>query len=168
MSSRKRDLFDRLMYEVRASQAATDRFDQAVADAVGMNRTDMRCVDILDREGRLTAGELAAQVGLTTGAVTTLVDRLEKAGMARRVRDSEDRRRVYVELTDAARESGGRFYAEHAALAETLYERYTEKEIELLLEFVQRSREFNERKAAELEAQLRASTGTAPKRSRGG
>ena len=141
---------------MRAAQSATDRFDQAVADSLGLNRTDMRCVDILDREGRLTAGQLADHVGLTTGAVTTLVDRLERAGLARRVRDSEDRRRVYVELTDAARENGQRFYAEHATLAESLYERYTEGEIELLLEFVQRSREFNDRKAADLEAELKA------------
>jgi DNA-binding MarR family transcriptional regulator len=168
LSNRKRALFHELLREVRASQTATDRFDQAVADTVGLNRTDMRCVDILDREGRLTAGQLAEQTGLTRGAVTTLIDRLERAGHVRRIRDTEDRRRVYVELTDETRRQGAQFYAEHAQLAESLYNRYTEAEIELLLEFVKRSREFNERKAAELEAQLRASTGTAPKRSRGG
>jgi DNA-binding MarR family transcriptional regulator len=156
LSSKKRQLFERLTYEIRASQNATDRYDQAVADTVGLHRTDMRCVDILDREGRMTAGELAAQVGLTSGAITTLVDRLEKAGVARRVRDDADRRRVYIELTEVSREHGERFYSEHAALAETLYARYTEAEIELLLEFVQQSREFNERKAAELEAALKA------------
>ena len=154
MSSRKRQLFGQLLFEVRASQNATDRFDQAVADALGLNRTDMRCLDILDREGRLTAGQLAAQTGLTTGAVTTVIDRLEAAGHARRVRDTDDRRRIYVELTGEARKKAGSFYAEHAQLAESLYNRYTEDQIELLLEFVKRSREFNERKAAELEAQL--------------
>jgi len=155
MSSRKRQLFESLIIEVRASQNATDRYDQAVADTLGLNRTDMRCLDILDREGRMTAGELAAQTGLTTGAITTVVDRLEAAGHARRVRDTDDRRRVYVELSDAARRNTGRFYAEHAELAESLYRRYSESEIELLLEFVRRGREFNDRKAAELEAQLR-------------
>jgi DNA-binding MarR family transcriptional regulator len=154
MSSKKRQLFERLIYEVRASQSATDRFDQAVADTLGLNRTDMRCVDILDREGRLTAGQLAAQTGLTSGAITTVIDRLEKAGHARRVRDTGDRRRVYVELTEAARQNAGTFYSEHAQLAETLYKRYSEEQIALLLEFVQGSREFNERKAAELEARL--------------
>src|SRR5207237_635619 len=77
VSSRKRHLFDQLINEVRASQNATDRFDQAVADTVAMNRTDMRLIDLLEREGRLTAGELAAGTGLTTGAITTAIDRLE-------------------------------------------------------------------------------------------
>jgi DNA-binding MarR family transcriptional regulator len=154
MSSRKRRLFDQLVFEVRASQTATARYDQAVADALGINRTDMRCLDILDREGRLTAGQIAEQTGLTTGAVTTVIDRLERAGYARRIRDSGDRRRVYVELTDDTRRNARRFYADHAAMAESLYKRYSEEEIELLLEFVSRGREFNERKAAELEATL--------------
>ncbi len=154
MSSRKRQLFERLIFEVRASQSATDRYDQAVADTLGLNRTDMRCLDLLDREGRLTAGQLAAQTGLTSGAITTAIDRLEKAGQARRVRDTDDRRRIYVEMTEDARRNAGRFYAEHAELGESLYRQYTEEQIELLLEFVKRGREFNEQKAAELEAHL--------------
>lgn len=155
MSSRKRQLFEQLLFEVRASQNATDRYDQAVADTLGLNRTDMRCLDILERERRLTAGQLAAQTGLTTGAVTTVIDRLEQAGHARRVRDTDDRRRIYVELSEETRRNAGRFYAEHAQLAESLYRRYSEEQIELLLEFVKRSREFNEQKAAELERQLK-------------
>src|SRR5919109_1824865 len=110
MSSRKRRLFEELLVEVRASQNATDRFDQAVADALGLNRTDMRCLDILDREGRMTAGRLAEATGLTTGAVTTVLDRLEQAGYARRVRDTDDRRRVYVEVTEETRRRAGSFY----------------------------------------------------------
>jgi DNA-binding MarR family transcriptional regulator len=160
MSSRKRQRFEELLSEVRASQNATDRYDQAVADTLGLNRTDMRCIDHLDREGPLTAGQLAQRTGLTTGAVTTLVDRLEKAGYARRVRDTNDRRRVYVEITEETRRNAGRFYAEHAQLAEALYKRYSEEQIELLLEFVRRGREFNERKAAELEAALASGTDT--------
>jgi DNA-binding MarR family transcriptional regulator len=154
MSSRKRQLFERLIYEVRASQAATDRFDQAIADTLGINRTDLRCLDILEREGRMTAGRLATQTGLTTGAITTVLDRLETAGFARRVRDADDRRRVYVELTDQIRQAAGDFYTEHTELSEHLYTLYTSEQIELLLEFVQRGREFNERKAAELESAL--------------
>lgn len=154
MSSRKRHLFEQLINEVRASQNATDRFDQAVADTVGMNRTDMRLIDVLEREGRLSAGELAAWAGLTTGAITTAIDRLEQAGFARRVRDTDDRRRVYVELNRDALARTGDFYAEHAQLAEQLYHHYTEEQLDILLGFFARSREFNERKAAELEAKL--------------
>lgn len=164
MSSRKRALFEQLVNEVRASQNATDRFDQAVADTIGMNRTDMRLIDLLEREGRLTAGELATGTGLTTGAITTAIDRLEHAGFARRVRDTDDRRRVYVELRPEAQARTGAFYAEHAQLAEELYRRYTEEQLELLLGFVARSRRFNERKAAELEAKLAERHGQRPAR----
>ncbi|MBV9817903.1 MAG: MarR family transcriptional regulator [Solirubrobacterales bacterium] len=154
MSRRKRQLWERLLNEVRASQNATDRFDQAVSDAMGMNRTDMRLVDHLEREGRLTAGELAQRTGLTTGAITTAIDRLERAGFAHRVRDLDDRRRVYVELDHAALSAAGDFYSEHAEMGEALYHRYTEEQVQLLLEFVSRGRELNERRAAELEAEL--------------
>jgi DNA-binding MarR family transcriptional regulator len=154
MSRRKQTIFEDLLWEVRASQSATERFDQAVADSVGLNRTDMRLVDLLDREGRLTAGELASGTGLSTGAITTAIDRLERAGYAHRVRDNDDRRRVYVELTDDFRSGAAGYYSDHARRAETLYHRYTEDQLELLLEFVRGGREFNEQKAAELEADL--------------
>ena len=71
----------------RAYQTSNDNFDQAIADHLGMNRTDMRCVDLIDQAGGMTAGELARAAGLTTGAVTAVIDRLERAGMARRVAD---------------------------------------------------------------------------------
>jgi DNA-binding MarR family transcriptional regulator len=158
MSSRKRQLFAELIDEVRKSQGATDRFDQAVADALGMNRTDMRCTDVLDREGPVTAGRLAEATGLTSGAITAAIDRLERAGFARRLPDRSDRRRVLVELTPESRERGRSFYTGHAELAERLYHRYTEDELRLLLEFVRGSREFNEREAMKLEQQNRAGT----------
>ncbi|HWD73815.1 MAG TPA: MarR family transcriptional regulator [Solirubrobacteraceae bacterium] len=150
MSRRKRDIFEQLLTEVRGSQNATARFDQAVADAAGLNRTDMRIIDVLDREGAVTAGRLADVTGLSSGAMTTALDRLERSGHARRVRDAGDRRRVLVELTEAAQATND-FYSEHAAYAERLYQRHSLEQLELLLSFVRESREFNERRAAELE-----------------
>ena len=72
---------------VRAYQTGVDNFDQAVADHIGINRTDGRCIDLIDQAGGMTAGELAKAAGLTTGAVTAVIDRLEKAGVAQRVAD---------------------------------------------------------------------------------
>lgn len=152
---RKRELFDRLIGELRAALGASARYDQAVARALGFNRTDTRCLDLLDREGRLTAGQLAARTGLTTGAITTVIDRLEQAGHVRRAHDPDDRRRVYVELTHEAHKVAERYYADHARRAELLYHRYTEEQIELLLDFVGGIRQFNEEKAESLEAELR-------------
>jgi DNA-binding MarR family transcriptional regulator len=155
VSSKKREIFSQLIDEVRRSQNATDRFDQAVADSIGVNRTDMRCMDVIEREGPVTAGRLAEATGLTTGAITTVLDRLERAGIARRVRDPSDRRRVLVEATAAAREGAEEYYGPHIELSERLYRRYTVEQLELLLGFVREGREFNEREAARLEARLR-------------
>jgi DNA-binding MarR family transcriptional regulator len=155
VSSEKRKLFSELINEVRLSQLATDRFDQAVADAIGANRTDMRCMDVIEREGPVTAGRLAEATGLTTGAITTVLDRLERAGLARRVRDPSDRRRVLVETTPAARAGAAEFYGPHMEMSERLYQRYTIEQLELLLGFVREGRELNEREAARLEARSR-------------
>jgi DNA-binding MarR family transcriptional regulator len=156
MSSEKRKVFDQLIDEVRRSQGATDRFDQAVADALGLNRTDMRCLDTIEREGSVPAGRLADTTGLTSGAITTALDRLERAGYARRVPDPTDRRRVLVELTPQLRERTNAFYEPHMKLSEQLYQRYNQPQLELLLEFVRAGREFNELHAAEIERQNRS------------
>jgi len=155
VSRDKRQVFVELIDEVRRSQSATARFDQAVADALGLNRTDMRCLDVLQREGAVSAGRLAEQTGLTTGAMTTALDRLERAGYARRTRDAEDRRRVLVELNQQALRSAGNFYSEHIAQSERLYRRYTQEQLEFLLQFVREGREFNELHAARVEKQNR-------------
>jgi DNA-binding MarR family transcriptional regulator len=156
LSRQKRDIFDELIREVRRSHAATDRFDQAVADALGINRTDMRCLDIVQLEGPVTAGRLAELTGLTTGAITTVIDRLEKAGFARRVRDPHDRRRVLVEMSPETMRGSENFYGEQIAESERIYKRYTLEQLELLLGFVRGSRELNERAAAQLEERNRA------------
>jgi DNA-binding MarR family transcriptional regulator len=159
LTSRKRKIFDELVYEVRRSQNATDRFDQAVADTIGINRTDMRCLDVISRDGPVPAGRLADETGLTTGAITTVLDRLERGGFARRVRDPNDRRRVLVELTPEAFEGSVNYYAAHMALSERLYRRYTEEQLEMFLEWVREGRELNEREAAKLEARTREERG---------
>ncbi|HEX7927354.1 MAG TPA: MarR family transcriptional regulator [bacterium] len=73
-------------------------FHQAVADRVGLNATDLKCLDLArEAGGPLTAGRLAEVTGLTSGAITGVIDHLERAGLARRVRDPQDRRKVLVE-----------------------------------------------------------------------
>jgi DNA-binding MarR family transcriptional regulator len=155
----KREAFDELIEEVRRSQLATDRFDSAVAEALGLNRTDMRCLDVLQRAGPVTAGQLAEAAGLTTGAMTVALDRLERTGYARRVRDVSDRRRVLVEPTPQLLRDATQFYSGHVAMSERLYQRYTLEQLELLLEFVREGREFNDRQAADLERRNRENAG---------
>ena len=144
----------RLGDEIRAGQRATDAVDEAVTELFGVNRTDARCMDILEQHGRMTAGQLASLSGLSTGAVTAVVDRLERAGYARRVPDPSDRRRVLVELTERAQklswELMGRPIRDAAVLA---WEEYSDAELELLLEFHRGAREFQERHAQWLREQ---------------
>ena len=130
-----------------------------MADAIGINRTDLRCLDVIQREGPVPAGRLADETGLTTGAITTVLDRLERAGLARRIRDAADRRRVLVEVTSEAFAGAADFYGEHIAHSERSYREYTEEQLELLLGWVRGGRELNERAAARLEAQARAVRG---------
>jgi DNA-binding MarR family transcriptional regulator len=83
-------------------QRSTDTLDQHVADRLGLNRTDLRCLELLFAPTPMSPGELAAAAGLTTGGVTTAIDRLEKSGYATRTRDTADRRRVTVQPTEKA------------------------------------------------------------------
>ncbi|MBV9789113.1 MAG: MarR family transcriptional regulator [Chloroflexi bacterium] len=77
---------------------ATVLFHSAIADRLGVSATDVKCYTILRQSGPISAGELAERVALTTGAITGVIDRLEKAQLVRRVPDPRDRRRVVLEL----------------------------------------------------------------------
>jgi DNA-binding MarR family transcriptional regulator len=82
----------------REMGSRTVMFHQAVADRVGLNATDLKCLDLArEAGGPLSAGKLAEITGLTSGAITGVIDHLERAGLARRVRDPQDRRKVLVE-----------------------------------------------------------------------
>jgi DNA-binding MarR family transcriptional regulator len=155
VSRHKREIFDDLIDEVRRSQAATQRFDYAVAEALGLGRTDMRCLDVLQRSGTMSAGRLAEETGLTSGAMTAALDRLEGKDFVARVRDAEDRRRVLIAPRPEALAKASNFYAEHQAMSERLYRRYDRAQLELLLQFVRTGREFNEVQAADLERRTR-------------
>lgn len=154
--------------EIRAFQTAVDAFDEAVADRLGIHRTDLRCLDLLERHEAMTAGELAKASGLTTGAVTRLLDRVERMGYARRVRDSADRRRVLVELTPLARERAAEFYGPIAQAGQTGLERYSADQLTLLRDFLRGARAFHEQRtnpaqgAAEGTESLRSSAAARP------
>ena len=81
----------------REMSTETIMFHQAVADELGLNITDHKCVDLIHRFGAMPAGRLAELTSLTTGAVTGMIDRLEKVGYVRRTNDPKDRRKTIVE-----------------------------------------------------------------------
>jgi len=138
--------------EVRMSQNLTDAIDQSVCAILGINRSDARCLDIVERHGRISAGDLAAESGLTTGAVTALLDRLERGGAVRRVPDPGDRRRVLVELTPEAKRTSGEIYGPMADAAGALLSRYTREELLLLRDFLRRGREISTEQLARIQS----------------
>src|SRR5216117_2060237 len=97
--SSKSSLIADLGDEVRALQAATDALDEAAAAHLGVNRTDLRCLDVLMRLEAAAPGRLGTELGLTTGSVTAMLDRLERQGYVRRAPDPSDRRKVVVRPT---------------------------------------------------------------------
>jgi DNA-binding MarR family transcriptional regulator len=138
--------------QIRAFQGAVDAVDEAAAARLGVNRTDLRCLDLLLREERMTAGRLAEASGLTTGAVTALIDRLERAGYARRTPDPGDRRRVVVEPTPAARAASAELYGPVAEAGRAVLGGYGPEQLALLRDFMREARRVNEEHAARLRA----------------
>ena len=142
----KRQLVDQLIAAFRDSGNQDSAFENLAAERLGVNRTDLHCLNAIENAGGLTAGQLAAAAGLTSGAVTGVIDRLERAGFARRVPDPTDRRRVMVEVTPE-------FYARAAAIWGPLKEdwegalgdRFTAAELARITEFLRLTSEVGRR-----------------------
>ncbi len=145
------ELIGMITAEVREQQIAYDRFHDAVAAYLGLNRTDLRCLDILDLAGRQTAGELAARMGMSTGAVTAMLDRLEKTGYVRRLRDPADRRRVLVEPTELAGERGQEIYGPFGEQVEPMFARFTDAQLAVVRDFLQLGNDFYELQTSRIE-----------------
>jgi DNA-binding MarR family transcriptional regulator len=135
---------------LRRNQVLTQMLDEAAAEYLGINLTDARAIDVIDQHGRITAGELARELRLSTGAITTLVDRLERAGYARRVRDEEDRRRVLIEVTPIVHELSAKVYGTpEEALANAAH--FSDEEADFLYRFQLMSKEWLEERLARIE-----------------
>lgn len=111
-------------------------FSEVMAKRLGINPTDLECLGLLEQYGPLTAGRLAELTGLTTGAITGLVDRLERRGFARRERDPGDRRRVIVRLVPENLPRAVEGYELMARGMDAVYARYTDDELRLILDFL--------------------------------
>ena len=127
---------------MRALSTADSLMDEAAAAALGLHVTDLHAGEALDREGPMTVGELANSVGITLGAATALVDRLELAGLASRRPDPTSRRRVLVQPT---KEAGARAYAVFGPLVQRsspILSSYSEAELLRIRDFLRDAREL--------------------------
>lgn len=119
----------------RRLSARTVLFHEAVAGKLGLNPTDLKCLDLARAEDQVTAGRIAELTGLTTAAVTSVLDRLEASGLVRRVRDTGDRRRVLVvPVAERAAEVGRLFESLEKAMRQ-LYAEYSSADLALIREF---------------------------------
>ncbi len=142
---KKSERVDELIREFRVSGNLDDAFDNLAAQRLGVSETDLHCLNIIENAGGVTAGELAAQSGLTTGAVTGVIDRLEKKGFARRVADPADRRRVKVEVTKAFYSRAERIWGPVAAEWASSLERFSGEQLESLHRFLRATNEITRR-----------------------
>lgn len=124
------------MLVFREYTSAVEAVNQLIAERMGTNRTDHRILEILSRLGPMTAGEIAEASHLTTGAVTTVLDRLELIGFARRTRDTHDRRRVLVERTPESHKVAMRYYGPFMERSFEIMKRYTPEQLETIRDFM--------------------------------
>lgn len=139
-TSKKSQLLMALGLEVRRMGAQGVLISEAVAERVGLASSDLECLDLIVMgDGSVTPGKLAAATGLTTGAITGLLDRLEKAGCVRRQADANDRRKVFVVANPERVQEIGRYYEGLQTATTALWGQFTTEQLQTVLDFARRS-----------------------------
>ena len=152
----RRRLEEDFLLAMRRAGSLMQLLGQVSADRIGINATDMNCLNIVALTGHMSAGDLARQTGLSTASITGVLDRLEEGGFVRRVRDPHDRRRVIVELGGGPglREIGPTFAPVVKAWRATAAG-YSDDELRLLLEFQGKLEEIMRAQLARLRGDAR-------------
>ena len=146
-----------MMLALRDVSATSVLHSQAVAGRLGVNSSDLECLDGIVMRGPLAAGELARATGLTTGAITGVIDRLAKAGFVKREHDPADRRKVLVRALPAVERRIMPLFRPMEQTALAMLATYDDKELAFLLGFLQRAHEASLAAMATLRAETGAS-----------
>jgi DNA-binding MarR family transcriptional regulator len=154
----RRELLGKLWDLGRTMSTQTVFLHQAIAQGVGLNATDTKCVDLILRapDGRITAGRLADLTGLTTGAITHILDRLEKRHFITRERDEKDRRKVFITVR---KENLAPLVPKYEAIGKAylkMLEQYDDRQLELICDYLEKTSAVS---AAELEKLIAANRG---------
>jgi DNA-binding MarR family transcriptional regulator len=157
---RRRELLDQLWDLGRTMSTQTVFLHQALAQSVGLNATDTKCIDLILRapDAAVTAGWLSDMTGLTTGAITHILDRLERQHFVERVRDTEDRRKVLVRVRA---ESLQPLIPKYEAMGKEFLrvaEQYSDKELALICGYLQEASEVSQRELTKAIAANRSRT----------
>ncbi|GAA2208376.1 MarR family transcriptional regulator [Nonomuraea monospora] len=129
---------------LRALHGAVERINRQVSERMGINRTDLQCLELIARHGPTPAGEIAKLMRLPTGTMTTVIDRVERAGLAVRQRSASDRRRVLVSLTDQGALRLLAMYAPLMATSAQNLSRYDAAELAVIDDFLRTSVQLTE------------------------
>jgi DNA-binding MarR family transcriptional regulator len=150
--SKRRGLLNRLWDLGRIVSTQTVFLHQAIAQTVGLNATDTKCIDLILRGpgGSVTAGWLSEMTGLTTGAITHILDRLDKRKFVERVRDTQDRRKVFVRVRPESLEPLIPKYDAIGRAFLSFMERYSDKELQLICEYMEEASKISARELAHL------------------
>lgn len=135
---KRAELVERFAQVGREMSYLTVMFQQAVADRLGLGATEVQCAGVLELEGPMTAGRLAERTGLTTGAITGIVDRLEAAGLVRRSADPSDRRRVIVAWVPEKLAEAVRFYEPMSRAVDESLAPLSDDQIEMVVDLFAR------------------------------
>ena len=156
--STRRELLKKLWELGRKMSTQTVFLHQAIAQSVGLNATDTKCIDLILRGpgGSVTAGWLSDTTGLTTGAITHILDRLEKRQFIERVRDTRDRRKVFIRVLPESLEPLIPKYEAMGKAYMSLVEQYGDEELQLICDYLEKTSEVSERELASMIAANRS------------
>jgi DNA-binding MarR family transcriptional regulator len=163
-SDRRQRLLQTLEEMVRKVGAQSVLISDLVATRVGLNSTDLECLDLLYLSGATTAGALARHTGLTTGATTAVIDRLERAGFVRRRRHADDRRCVLVEVAPSSASRIGPLYARLGTEMTELNTQYSDDQLTTIVDYLSRALAAGSDHVAWLQTQAVPRHGATPRR----
>jgi DNA-binding MarR family transcriptional regulator len=149
--SDRAELLAAVLREVRRMTAQSVLISQAVSERFGLSSSDLECLDLALLSGGATAGEFARATGLTTGAITGVIDRLERAGYVRRGKDPTDRRKVIVRARPAMTRRIAPLYDSLQREMTALWSRYSDPQLALILDFLTQSCDLAVQEIAKLQ-----------------
>lgn len=147
---RREALIDQLQFSGQMASTETALFHQVAAAKLGLGITDMKTVSILLQEGSMSAGQIAQRLSLTTGAVTNVIDRLERRNIVKRARDAKDRRIVMVAANPQAFATTDNVYRSMGEAFSNLLRGYSTEALDFLVQYQQAVIELTKQEIAKL------------------
>jgi MarR family transcriptional regulator, organic hydroperoxide resistance regulator len=147
---KRQALMGQMQFLGQMASTETAMFHQAAAAKHGLGITDMKTVSVLMQEGSMTAGQIAKRLSLTTGAITSVIDRLESHDLVKRTPDSKDRRKVIVVVNHEKLTEGENVYQSMGDAFDKILQNYSTAELEFLVQYYEATIELTKEEIAKL------------------